>query len=74
MRWMVEATEFGCGVCADEQNRLYGHVSQVGTHASRSALLLRCPRGAHYEHDTVRDTFVRLTEAGARAEFPESDT
>ena len=34
---------------ADDQNRLYGHVVQIGSDESRQMVLLRCPRcGALY--------------------------
>jgi len=32
--------EFGCEYCADEQIRLYGHVSQIGSNESRRMILL----------------------------------
>jgi hypothetical protein len=68
---MGETTEFGCAYCADEQNRYYGHVTQVATHASRSALLLRCPHcGALYDHDTVRDTFQAPVRGGGSGRVP----
>lgn len=35
---------FGCEYCADETNHRFGHLDQVATHATESALLLRYAR------------------------------
>ena len=67
-----EGIEFGCDYCRDDQNRLFGHVPQVGSDERRGMILLRCPRcGALYEN-TPRgtDRTRRLTEAEARELFP----
>ncbi len=64
-------TEFGCGYCADDANRAYGHVEQIATHETDSALLIRCPRcGALYDHSWRTDT--RLTTAEARERYPDA--
>lgn len=63
---MTEA--FGCDHCADDQNRQYGHVEQVATHPTESAVLLRCPRCGALYSDSWRET-VRLTVEQARREF-----
>jgi hypothetical protein len=45
------SVEFGCDYCADDINRFYGHVTQIGTDEERGLILLRCPRcGAMYEN------------------------
>lgn len=42
---------FGCEFCADDQNRLYGHIDQLASDEARQMILLRCPRcGAFYEN------------------------
>lgn len=64
-------TEFGCDYCADAANRDYGHVEQLATHPTESALLIQCPRcGALYDHSWRTDT--RLTAAEARVRYPEA--
>lgn len=63
--------DYGCDYCADDQNRQFGHVTQVGTHATDSLLLLRCPRcGVFYEQAGVGARTVRLTPDEARARYP----
>ena len=42
--------EFGCDYCADDLNRWFGHLEQLGSDEGRQVILLRCPRcGALYE-------------------------
>jgi hypothetical protein len=67
--------DFGCGYCADDQNRFYGHVTQIGSSEERRILLLRCPRcGTLYENAPVGpDRTRRLTEAEARQLFPDAE-
>ena len=62
------ASTFGCDYCQDDQNRLYGHVTQICSDDSRERILLRCPRcNALYEYnDRGEDVTRRLTEAEAR--------
>jgi hypothetical protein len=68
---VVNAVDYGCEYCADDQNRWYGHVTQVGTHAELSLLLLRCPRcRALYEMDGVGAKTVRLTQSEAKQRYP----
>ncbi len=75
--WETVAVDFGCDYCADDQNRLYGHVAQIGSDEVRRMLLLRCPRcGSFYENfpqgpGPALDMTRRLNEAEARALFPE---
>jgi hypothetical protein len=64
--------DFGCDYCRDDQNRFYGHVTQIESDERRCMLLLQCPRcGALYEN-SVRgpDLTRRLTEADAEELFP----
>lgn len=69
-----EPVIFGCRYCADEQNRLYGHVAQVGSDEQRQMVLLQCPRcGAFYENTpSGEDKTRRLSEAEARHLYPEA--
>ena len=62
---------FGCDFCRDDQNRLYGHVTQVASNESRRKFLLRCRRcGAMYENSPIGDDeTTRLTEEQARTLF-----
>ena len=63
--------EFGCEYCADDQNRFFGHVTQIASSEERQMLLLRCPRcGAFYEN-TARgaDRTRRLSESEAEDLF-----
>ena len=68
----VPTQDFGCGYCADNQNRWYGHVPQIGSDEDRQLILLRCPRcGALYENSPRgADQTRRLTEEEARALYP----
>jgi hypothetical protein len=64
-------TGFGCDFCRDSANRDYGHVEQIATHATESAVLIQCPRcGALYEHSWRTDT--RLTFAEACERYPDA--
>lgn len=35
---------YGCAYCADDQNRWYGHVTQIASSEERGTILIRCPR------------------------------
>ena len=65
--------EFGCDYCRDDQNRFFGHVTQVASDETRQMILLRCPRcEALYENSPAgRDETKRLTEDEARRLFPD---
>jgi len=64
--------KFGCDYCRDDQNRFFGHVTQIGSNEERRMLLLRCPRcGALYENTPKgADRTRRLSEAEAEQLFP----
>jgi len=66
--------EFGCGYCADDRNRWYGHVKQIGSSEERGMILLLCPRcGALYENTAGgADQTRRLTLAEAARLYPGS--
>jgi hypothetical protein len=68
-----DPVEFGCDYCRDDQNRWYGHVTQIGSSEERRTLLLRCPRcGALYENTPEGpDQTRRLSEADAGRLFPD---
>jgi hypothetical protein len=64
---------YGCDYCADQQNRLFGHVTQLASSDERMTLLLGCPRcHALYEISTMEDDARRLTTDEARELFPGS--
>jgi hypothetical protein len=65
------ASSFGCEYCANNENRWYGHVTQIASDESRAMILLRCPRcGALYENSAGGpDATRRLTEDQARELF-----
>ena len=69
-----EAVDFGCDYCRDDQNRWYGHVTQIASSEERETILLRCPRcNALYENaPRGLDQARRLTEAEASRLFPGS--
>jgi hypothetical protein len=64
--------DFGCEYCADDQNRLFGHLTQVGSSEDRGMILLRCPRcGAYYENTAGGyDQTRRLTPTEAQLLYP----
>ncbi len=66
------SVDYGCGFCADDGNRLFGHVTQIASDWDRGCILLRCPRcGALYENTAGGfDETRRLTVAEARRAFP----
>jgi len=65
--------EFGCDYCAEDQNRWYGHVTQIGVDNERGTILLRCPRcGALYETTVDDDQLRRLTPGEAAKIYPNS--
>jgi hypothetical protein len=74
IRQSVLVVEFGWAYCADDQNRFYGHVTQIGSSEERGTILLCCPRcGAFYE--TTAGGFEetrRLTAERARDLFPDA--
>ena len=65
--------DYGCGYCADDQNRSYGHVEQIASDAERGMILIRCPRCGTLYENTPRgdDQTRRLTEDEAEALFPD---
>jgi hypothetical protein len=67
-----DAIEYGCDYCADDDNRLYGHVQQVASDEDRGFILLQCPRcDALYENTPGGfDETRRLTMLEARRAFP----
>jgi hypothetical protein len=72
---MGATVDFGCDFCADQANRNYGHVTQIGRSYRRLTLLLCCPRcGALYEN-TPRgpDRTRRIDQAEAMRLFPDAD-
>jgi hypothetical protein len=71
----VRVVEFGYPYCADDQNRLYGHVTQIGSSEERGTILLCCPRcGAFYENTAGGfDETRRLTAEQARGFFPDAN-
>jgi len=71
---MAGTVDYGCDYCRDDQNRLFGHVTQIGSNEERGTILIRCPRcGALYENAPAgADVTRRLTEEDARESFPEA--
>jgi len=69
-----ESVDFGCDYCRDDQNRLYGHVAQIGSDEKRRMILLRCPQCSALYENSPRgpDRTRRLTEAEAEERFPGS--
>jgi hypothetical protein len=63
---------FGCEYCADEQNRFYGHVTQLGHSDETGSLLLRCRRcSTLYEvTEGVGSKTIRLSTDEAKRRFP----
>jgi hypothetical protein len=68
----MPVVDFGCGYCADDENRFYGHLTQIGSDPRRQLILLRCPRcSALYENAPKgEDETRRLTEEEAARLFP----
>jgi hypothetical protein len=63
--------DFGCAYCADDTNRFFGHVTQIGSSDETGSLLLRCPRcSSLYELPEGGYGTVRLSEDEAKARFP----
>ena len=64
---------FGCDYCRDDQNRWFGHVTQVASSEDRGTILLECPRcGALYENTAGGDDQTRrLTVEEAAEIFPD---
>jgi len=69
---MSKPVDYGCDYCRDDQNRLYGHITQIASDNDRRMILLRCPRcGALYENSARGpDRTRRLTESDADQLFP----
>jgi len=65
--------DFGCEYCSDDQNRLYGHVTQIASDEVRRRILLRCPRcGTFYENTPASsDETRRLSPDEARELYPD---
>lgn len=65
-------TDLGCDYCRGDQNRLYGHVTQIASDEARRMILLRCPRClALYENSPdAPDRTRRLSETDAEVLFP----
>jgi uncharacterized Zn finger protein len=72
LRLEGEPVEFGCDYCADDQNRWYGHVTQLAASPERTMILIRCPRcGTLYENTPDgEDETRRLTEDQAASLYP----
>lgn len=66
-------TDFGCDYCQDDQNRLFGHVTQIASDEARRMILLQCPRCSSLYENTPDgpDQTRRLSEAEACSFFPE---
>ena len=71
MRLRKKRWNFGCDYCRDDQNRFYGHVTQIASDEARRMILLQCPKcDALYENAPAgRDKTRRLTEDEARQLF-----
>jgi DNA-directed RNA polymerase subunit M/transcription elongation factor TFIIS len=66
--------DFGCDFCREDQNRFYGHVTQIGSSDVLGRILMRCPRcGALYDN-TPRglDETRRLTAEQASELYPDA--
>lgn len=66
--------EYGCAYCRDDQNRWFGHVTQIASNWERGTILLRCPRCAALYEVTPAGTGPeqRLTIEEAGRLFPEA--
>jgi len=64
--------DYGCAFCADDQNRLFGEVTQIGSNEERQMILLRCPLCHTLYENTPRgsDNTRRLTEVEAERLYP----
>lgn len=66
--------DFGCAYCSEPGNRLYGHVTQLGTHPEFALLLLQCPQcRSLYEMGGAGTDTVRLTRDQAAERYPDVD-
>ncbi|MGO9341086.1 MAG: hypothetical protein ACLQQB_10155 [Solirubrobacteraceae bacterium] len=70
---MAADVDFGCDYCANDQNRWYGHVTQIASDEQRRMILIRCPRcGTLYENTPDgEDKTRRLTAGEAQGLFPD---
>jgi hypothetical protein len=61
------AGSFGCDYCKWDDNRLYGHVTQIGSNELQHLIVLRCPKCGAFYSNTVDgdDQTQRLTEGEA---------
>ena len=68
----AEPVRYGCAFCADDQNRWYGHVTQIASDDRRGTILLRCPECAALYETTPVGTRPerRITVAEAADLFP----
>ena len=66
-----QQAEFGCDFCADEQNRFFGHVTQIASDDATGLVLLRCPRcEAYYENTPAgADNTTRLSPDQAHQRY-----
>ena len=66
--------DFGCDFCRDDQNRLYGQATQIGSNEVRQRILLSCPRCGALNENTPRghDETQRLTPEEARKLYPDA--
>ena len=66
--------DYGCEYCRDDQNRWYGHVTQIGSSEDRGTLLLRCPlcHALYEDWPSEANPTRRLTEQEAEDLFPPS--
>jgi hypothetical protein len=64
---------FGCDYCADAQNRLFGHVTQVASNPDTGLVLIECPRCQSLYQNTPHgpDRTRKLSVAEAAEAFPE---
>ena len=64
--------DYGCEYCRDDQNRWYGHVTQIGSSEDRGTILLRCPlcHALYEDSPSEADPTRRLTEREAEVLFP----
>lgn len=74
MRGGKPGVDFGCDYCADDQNRWYGHLEQIGSSEERRMILLRCPKCETLYENTPKgdDTTRRLSETEAAELYPDA--